>query len=60
MKPRESEDMSVVVKSNRNHTEGPVKYNRGNLTVIRVKITRRGVRSCDYVLALRGKSLNLF
>lgn len=56
MKPGENEDMSVVVKSNRNHTDGPVKYNGGNLTVIRVKLTRRGVRSCDYVLALRGRA----
>lgn len=45
MKPREGEDTSVVVKSNRNHTEGLVKYSRGNHTVICVKITRRGVRS---------------
>lgn len=56
MKPREGADMSIVVKSNRNHTEGPVKYSRGYQTVICVKITRRGVRSWDCLLALRGRA----
>lgn len=55
MKPREGEDVSVVVKSNRNHAEGPVKYSRSNQIVICVKITRRGVRSWRLCISSHGE-----
>lgn len=56
MKRRVGEEMSMLVRPNSSHTEGPVYSGRGDQTVICVKITPEG--SGPEIISSQGKVLN--